>query len=294
MAETFFDKLAPHLLGFLTDEQYVSLDFLWHEGRLPRLRAPETFDEKILWLRLHYRDELLRQCTDKLLVREYVRKAVSEDLLIPLLGVYNTPAEIPLADLPDAFILKATHGSGWNVICRSRASFDLAEAAARLSKYLGTSYYDFGREWAYAGIPPRILCETLLLDETGEVPTDCKIYCFHGEPALIQLSFDRFRALTLNFYDTDWRLLPCRRQYPNNLKAPRDPPVALPAMLNIARQLAQPFPFVRVDLYSLGRRVFFGEMTFYPGRGVTPFEPRSFEYTFGRLLDLSRIRAHVV
>ena len=294
MAHTLFDKLAPHLLRSLNDEQYAALDFFSHQRRFPHLRAPETFSEKLLWLRLHYRDELLRQCSDKLLVREYVRSAVSDKILIPLLGVYNRPAEIQLATLPEAFILKATHGSGWNVMCRARASFDFAAAAARLSKYLRTSYYDMGREWIYKDLVPQIICEPLLLDPSGKLAQDFKFFCFHGEPRLIQVEFAILGARTGNIYDTEWHLLPCRRRRPNNPDALRDPPVALPNMLDIARRLAAPFPFVRVDLYAPGGRVFFGELTFNPARCVRAFDPRSYELAYGRLLDLASIRDHVI
>jgi hypothetical protein len=196
--------------------------------------------------------------------------------------------------LPDAFILKASHGSGWNVVCRSRSSFDFPAAAAQLSRYLRTSYYSLGREWVYKDLNPRILCERLLLDGSGAIPEDYKFYCFHGEPKLVQVDYTRHESRTLNYHDAAWSLLPCRRQAPNNLKAPRDPPPALPDMLDAARRLAKPFPFVRVDLYAVGPRVFFGELTFFPGRGITAFTPLAYEYTFGRLLDLGRIRGHVV
>jgi hypothetical protein len=208
--------------------------------------------------------------------------------------VYSAPGEIQLDTLPEAFILKATHGSGWNVMCRARASFDFAAAAARLSRYLRTSYYDMGREWIYKDLTPRIVCQPLLLDAAGEVPQDYKFFCFHGEPRVVQVDWARFRAHTQNLYDTDWRLLPCRKRYPNNAQAPRHPPATLPEMLEISRQLAKPFPFVRVDLYAIEGRVFFGELTFLPYRGVIAFKPRSFEYAFGRMLDLGRIHAHVV
>jgi hypothetical protein len=151
-----------------------------------------------------------------------------------------------------------------------------------------------GREWIYKDLTPRIVCQPLLLDAAGDVPQDYKFLCFHGKPALIQVIFDRFRRYTLNNYDTDWRLLPCRDQYPTNPQAPRDPPAAFAEMLEISRQLAKPFPFVRVDLYAPENRVYFGELSFSPGRCVTALEPESFEYAFGQLLDLSRIRDHVV
>jgi hypothetical protein len=237
----------------------------------------------------------MSQCADKYLVRDYVRKAVSEDILVPLLGVYGTPDEIPYASLPDSFILKATHGSGWNVVCRSRSTFDFHAASAKLSKYLRTSYYALGREWVYKDLTPRVLCEPLLLDENENLPVDYKLYCCHGEPIFVEVDYSRYRHHTLNLYSLDWQRLHCRKGgYPNNLSASVEPPAALPDMLRIARLLSQPFPFVRVDLYAPDRRVFFGELTFLPGRGVTAFDPVEFDYYYGRFLDLKSIREHIV
>jgi hypothetical protein len=295
MARTLFDKLAPHLLRSLNDDQYMALDYLWHQRRFPRLRAPRTYSDKLLWLRTHYRDEFMRECADKYLVRDFVRKTVPADILVPLIGVYSTPRDLLAANLPDSFILKATHGSGWNIQCRSRASFDLEKAAATMAEFLHSSYYRLGREWVYKDIQPRILCETLLLDAAGEVPNDYKVQCFHGEPVFVQVDYSRHSAHARNLYDLDWRLLPCRKgRYPNNLAASAEPPEALPRMLEIARDLARPFPFVRVDLYALGQQVYFGELTFYPERGVSRFEPHEFDVYYGQYLDLDSIQEHVV
>lgn len=294
MARSLFDKLAPHVLKRLSDEQYLRLSFMWHQKRLPRLHAPLTFNEKMLWLQVHYRDALMVRCADKYLVREYVRERISDDILVPLLGVYKAPGEIPFSTLPDSFILKATHGSGWNIVCRSRSTFDIQAASAKLSKHLRTNYYSLGREWVYRELTPRIICEALLLDADGEIPPDYKFHCCHGEPAFIQVDFNRLGAHTRNLYDLDWRLLPYRyNRFPNNLDAGADAPAALPSMLRIARQLSQAFPLVRVDLYAVGRQVFFGELTFFSGRSMTPFRPREFDYQLGRLIDLDSIRAHI-
>lgn len=295
MARTLFDKLAPHLLRPLNDTQYMAMDYLWHQHRFPRLQQPRTYNEKLLWLRIHYRDELMRRCADKYLVREHVRKTIPADILVPLIGVYSTPGELLAADLPDSFILKATHGSGWNILCRSRASFDLEAAAARMAGYLRRDYYALGREWVYKDIQPRILCERLLLDADGEPPEDYKFHCFHGEPAFVQVDYARFSAHARNLYDLDWRFIPCRKgRYPNNPAARAAPPAALHEMLEIARALARPFPFVRVDLYALDRQVYFGELTFYPERGVSRFDPDDFDLLYGNYLDLKSIRQHVV
>jgi hypothetical protein len=219
------------------------------------------------------------------LVRDFVTQKLSHDFLVPLLGVFNSPDEIDFDSLPDRFILKATHGSGWNVICRNRSSFDRDKAIASLRKWLGMNFFNVGREWAYKDLQPRIICEELLLDADRSIPEDYKIFCFSGEPLYIQVDFDRFSHHKRNFYDPEWNLLPFGLEYPNDER--RYPlPELHPELLNAARRLSAGFPFVRVDLYAVRGRVYFGEMTFYPGKGVERFNPRDFDEVLGSKLTL--------
>lgn len=292
MARTFFDKFAPRLLKSLSDEQYTRINYLWHYRRPLRLNAPATLNEQILWLMLYNRDPLVAHCTDKSTVGEYVRTVVSAEILAPRFGVYERAEDVPYDSLPDQFILKATHGSGWNIICRSRSTFDRDAATARLSKYLRTNYYDFRREWAYKEIKPRILCEQLLLDSHGNIPIDYKFFYFHGEPRIVEVDYARFTAHTRNLYDTHWRLIPCQYRSPNNPAAEASPPEALPELLAISRRLSSAFPFVRVDLYLVGARIFFGELTFYPGGGFSRFHPSSFDRLFGSYLNMRAVRPY--
>ncbi len=284
------DKLGPILLKSLSDEQYTSVEYIYILHRRPDLRNPRTLSEKIQWIKLHYRNRLLIQCTDKLLVRDYVRSVLSEEVLVPLLGIYDRPEDIPYDALPDQFILKTTHGSGWNIICRSKSTFNRQAAAVKLSKWLRSNFYDYGREWAYKEIRPRIVCEALLLDDRGNFPLDHKMYCFHGEPRFVQVDYDRFTGHKRNLYDLDWHRIPCRFQYPNNEKASPSPPGVLKELLSAARKLSSPFPFMRVDLLVHDQRVWFGELTCYPERGMGRFFPPSYDLTFGDYLDLGRLQ----
>ena len=292
MGKSLFSRIAPYLLRPLTDAQYAYLEYWWHMGRPPCMANPGTLNEKIQWLKLYYREPLLVQCQDKFAVRGYVSSLGLSEILIPLLGVFDRAGDIRYDDLPDQFILKATHGSGWNVICRSRASFDSAAATATLAKYLRTSFYRLGREWAYKHIRPRIVCEALLLDAGGSIPPDYKFHCFNGEPRFLQVEYSRFEAHTRNFYDLRWNRLPLGYDYPNNPIVNDSPPDAFPRLLEVARSLCAPFPYARVDLYILDGRVFFGEFTFYPRRGLIPFVPAMYDRIFGSYLDLTGMAAY--
>ena len=287
---SFIGDLYRILLKPLPDEQYSVFEHFRHLHRFPDLRKPKTFNEKILWIKLNYRNRLLIQCTDKFLVRDYVRSVLPEDALVPLLGVYERAQDISYSALPDQFILKANHGSGWNVLCRSKSSFDHQTATIKLSKYLRSNFYNVQREWAYKEIKPQIICEALLLDDEGNIPKDYKVYCFNGEPKFLQVHYDRFTEHTTNFYDLDWHRMPCALKYPNHAERNSSPPEALSKLLTIAQRLSTPFPFVRVDLYVLGTRVFFGELTFYPEAGIGKFLPPEYDYIFGNYLDLRAIQ----
>jgi hypothetical protein len=210
--------------------------------------------------------------------------------LIPLLGTYRRASEIDFDGLPDRFVLKANHGSGWNIVCRDRESLDVRRARARMDRWLRTDFSRIAREWVYAGIEPQLLAEEFLAKPNGEPPFDYKFFCFQGRPTFVQVDYDRFIGHQRALYTTAWEKLPCALEY--TLKEePTAPPSALPRMLEVAAQLSKPFPFVRVDLYELEDRVYFGELTFFPGKGVERFRPREYDAIFGAQLDLSRVDA---
>ena len=278
-------KLGPLLLRSLSDEAFTRVQFAYCLRRWPDLANPRSLSEKIQWLKLNHRDPLLPRCVDKYLARKYVAQTVSEDILVPLIGVYESVDEVLFEDLPDAFVLKATHGSGWNLLCRSKAVFDVEQARQAMASWLSSNFHGVGREWAYREIQPRIVCEEFLREDDGEPPTDYKLFCFHGEPEFIQADFDRFQSHRRNLYDTEWNLLPCTLEYPGDPRN-HEAPALLGEMLEVARKLSRHFPFVRVDLYATGSQVYFGELTFYPGKGVERFSPVEYDRKFGDLLSL--------
>jgi len=279
------NKLAPLILGPFSDRTYTIIQFLYKLKKFPNLTDPQTFSEKIQWLKLHQRDPLLPRCVDKYLARDYVAEKVSDDILVPLIDVYEDADEVKFDELPESFVLKATHGSGWNIICRSKSDLDFSESRTTMSNWLNRNFFDVGREWAYREIQPRVVCETFLKEADGEPPTDYKFFCFGGEPCFIQADFDRFQGHRRNLYDTDWNLLPCSLEYETDPN-PHPAPALLTELLEVARKLSEDFPFVRVDLYANDGKVYFGELTFYPGKGVERFSPESFDREFGALLEL--------
>jgi hypothetical protein len=254
-------------------------------GRWPDLANPGTFDEKLLWLNLYWRHPLKTECGDKYTLRGYVERLGLGHLLPRLHGVYESVAEIDFGALPYPCVLKCSHGCKCNVFYRTPETLDLAVARRDLARWMRTDYSRLLGELHYAGMTPRILCEEFLDDGTGELPTDYKLYCFGGKVHCVlvcrgRTANDRARV---EFYDQDCEnVLPYdRSSRPASL--PAGPPAAYAEMRQAAETLSQPFPFVRVDFYSIRGRAVLGEMTFTPAACIRPSHTELAERVLGDL-----------
>jgi hypothetical protein len=271
----------------LSDKHVQSEMYQQQFGRPLNWEHPTTFNEKLQWMSLNYRRPIQTQLADKYAVREFVKERGSESSLNDLYGVWDNPADINFDVLPNSFILKVTHGSGQNMICKDKADFKIVSARRQLAQWMTRGEYWVCREWAYKNITPRIICERLLSDEQGKVPTDYKFFCFSGEPRFIQVDTDRFEGHRRDMFDLEWALLPFNITYASSGRAiPR--PDALDAMIAAARTLSHGFPFVRVDFYSMGSQVIFGEMTWYPEGGLGKFIPDEYDTHSGEMIVLPR------
>jgi len=248
----------------------------------PHFKYPRTFSEKI-WRRMLYdRDPQLPVLADKLRVRDYVRARIGEEYIIPLLWVGTDPALIPYATLPDKFVIKTTHGSGFNIIVSDLRSLDKEWVRRRLQEWLRFNYCTdrwLGIEWFYKSIEPYIIVETLL-EENGKCPVDYKLFCFSGRAEFIQSDFDRFEHHTRKICDRDFNPLDAAlgcEQYLGKVVRP----VNFEQMVRVAESLAAGLDFMRVDLYNVDGRIYFGELTGYPGAGTERFVPRKYDFLFG-------------
>jgi hypothetical protein len=225
--------------------------------------------------------------TDKFKVREYVVQKQLGHLLNTIFGVYDRFEEIPFGDLPDRFVLKANHGSGWNLICKDKRRLNLESARRLIDGWLRSNYYQYGREWAYKDIRPRIICEQYLENEEFGELIDYKFYCYGGVPEVIFVCSGRFSpgGVRYDAYDMGWTKIPAFKGKPAaGLDLPK--PMDFEVMRDIARKLSEGFPFVRVDLYSVKGRIYFGELTFYPDNGTVPFTPEHYNRFFGDFFKL--------
>jgi uncharacterized protein (DUF362 family)/glycosyltransferase involved in cell wall biosynthesis len=277
------------LLGAYLSYFYLHL----RTGRLPRwvsVRAPRTFSEKILHLKLYHRPPLGSIYADKVRVRELVADEVGPHLLVPCLGVFRRPEDIDLEALPAQFVVKPNHLSGKILICHDKSQIDWPAACVEMSKWLKTNYFTLGREHQYREIPRRLIVEKLLLGPGYRDLRDYKFFCFNGEPRLIQVDIDRYGTHRRNFFDADWRRLDLRVLFSGyDGEVPR--PSALPEMLAVARRLSRNLCFARVDLYHAENRVLFGEITLHPGGGVEPVTPANMESVLGDYLRVTAPRS---
>ncbi|MBP1933015.1 ATP-grasp fold amidoligase family protein [Ammoniphilus resinae] len=249
------------------------------------LQNPKTFNEKMQWMKLNGNLEAFSIYVDKYEVRQFVKEKVGDDYLIPLIGVYQQVDDINLLSLPNSFVMKATNGSGMNVIVPDKQSLNWDMARKKLQNWITMNYYLSSGEPCYKPLKGQIVIEEFIKDLSGDLK-DYKFFCFHGEPTYVQVvSHKRVRRSAI--YDLNWNKLKVR--YANRLlKRPVPKPKPLDKMVQIASTLAKDFPFVRVDLYYTNDRIYFGELTFVPNSGLKPFKPVKYDRIFGDHIDLCR------
>ena len=277
--------LAAAIPDRVKDYWIVRYRYRKRRGRSLSLRRPETLSEKIQWIKLYDHKPIYTELADKYTARRHVEAMIGKQYLVDLYGVYETVGQIDFDALPDAFVLKAVHGSGWNILCPDKNALNREATLATLDGWLHTNYYDHSREWVYKDIPPRIVCEEFLRTEDGRDLADYKLFCLNGEPRIVQVDLDRFHGHRRNLYDTDWNRLPFGIGYPPSPEdVPR--PETLEEMLRLARRLSSLALLMRVDFYWHGGRIYFGEMTFYPGNGLETFDPPEYDRVYGAMLTL--------
>jgi hypothetical protein len=269
-----------------SDVEAVKRLYYARSGRYPNLDAPTLFSEKQQWMKFYYRDPLMARCADKYDVRGYVAEKGHADILNELLGVYERVEEIPFDALPTRFVLKATHGSGWNVICQDKDKMNWRVWKLIMKSWLRHNIFWNGREWVYRDVTPRIVCEKYLQDRSGHL-VDYKFYCFNGQPAFVQANMGRGeKGHAQNFYDLDWSLLPFGKDLAPRPEVQIPKPRSFDRMLAIAGDLAAPFSFVRADFYDVGGKPVFGELTFFPASGMPDFVPAEHDAIVGDMWTL--------
>ena len=272
----------------LPDKVYLSIKFRTRFGYWMNWKHPQTYNEKLQWLKVYDRHEEFTQMVDKVAAKQFVKSIIGEKFIIATIKVYNSADEINFEELPNQFVLKCTHDSGGIVVCNDKSKLDVVSARKKLAKGLKRTYVVQNREYPYAKVPRRIIAEKYMEDESGYELKDYKIFCFDGKPKFLFVASDRQKVgedVKFDFFDLNWNHLPVLNGHANSLnKIPK--PTNFEEMIQIAEKLSKGFRHVRVDLYNINGQVYFGELTFFHFSGTQPFEPREWDYKFGAYLHL--------
>jgi hypothetical protein len=255
------------------------------------LDPPRSYNEKIIWKKLFDRNPLLTVTADKYAVRDYLKKVLGEksanEILIPVYYVTDKPATIPFNKLPDKFVIKPNHGSMMHLIVTEKDQIDRENIIRQCKLWLRNNFGLYGHEWAYRNIRRKIIIEQLLETSTGELPHDYKLYCFHGKCRMLRVTRNRFgREILTAFYDTDWNILPASVPGYHQVSQNFERPSNLPEMIELAEKLSAPFDYVRIDIYNVDSKIYFGELTHYEGSGLARFEPESFDFQLGKYWNI--------
>lgn len=274
------------LLKFLPDKLYLKLAYRSELKSKLHLKTPKKYTEKLQWIKLYDRKEEYHSYVDKWLARNVVSERIPDDILIPIIGVFDSVESIPWDSLPDRFVIKCTHGSGSNIICRDKSSFDVASAKKQLKTWMKKEWFWLGREWPYVGLTPRIICEEYI-SEFDKSPDDYKIWCFNGKPLIINIHRDRFGDHRQDFYSLQGKQFAFNNiGYVNSDVKQIAITPSIQKCLEYARILSKNTFFSRIDFYIAQNRVYFGEITFFDGAGFCDFVPDEVNYLLGNCLHL--------
>lgn len=276
----------------MPDEKFLRLMFRLRMNKNLDLNNPKTFNEKLQWLKLYNRKPEYTMMVDKYAVREYIKKKLGEEYLIPLLGVWDSPDDIDFDKLPNQFVLKCNHNSGLGMcICKDKSKLDIDKVRKELKKGLKQNYYLTGREWPYKDVTRKIIAEKYMEEKPNTELNDYKLMCFNGKVRCSFVCSERFSddGLKVTFFDRGWNVMPFERHYPKSANA-IEKPQTYEKMVEFAEILSKDIPFVRVDFYEISGKLYFGELTFFPGSGYEEFEPEEWDYKLGKMIDLNLIK----
>jgi hypothetical protein len=291
---SYANRYKVKILSILSDEQYAKLKYKENTGRKLNIKAPNTFNEKLWWLKINNRDPLLTRCSDKFEVRNYIKDKGLEHILVPIYGVYKNAADVNFEKIINKAFIKTNHGSGKNMIWDRDKPFDRSMFIKKFNKYLTENYYLQSREWNYKNIPPLIIVEKLLVDNPLTSLIDYRFLCFDGKVKIVFVDIETAAQdgshnpyAKRNVYDRNFNQLDIKVSREQFSKDRILKPQNFEIMVEYAEILSAPFIFSRVDLYNIDGTIYFGEITFYPGGCTQIFEPEKYEIQLGSWIDLS-------
>ncbi len=283
-----YNKLCINVLKLVrgSDERISALQYFQKNGAMPDLVNPKEFMEKTQWLKLYHYTEKYGKFVDKYEVRNHVENEVGKKYLNDIIGVYDSVTEIFFDDLPNQFVLKGTHGSGYNIIVKDKNKLDINKTKKKLNQFLSDNYYYKFRELIYKDVKPRILIEKYISEIDSDSLIDYKFHCFHGEPKYVYVQKNTPYNLKKGFYDLNWNKVMPEKHIPAFADAEFEKPENFEEMIEVAKKLSKDFIFLRVDLYSIDAKIIFGELTFFSNAGNIRSSIEKFNKEFGDLMQL--------
>ncbi len=290
-------KLADLKFLFQGDHAYNLKYFFKKKGYKLDLANPQTFSEKTMYLKEHYRNSLMTLCSDKYCVKEYLKLTGCEEICKKVYAVYKNVEDIEFDKLPEVFFIRCNHMSGCNFLYSQSMDAKTKKQILQLLKIsLRHNWYHNQREWNYKNIEPLIICEEYLQNHDGTAPVDYKFYCFSGVPKYWMVSLGEYDHNVRNhkfdincnsidhFFKKKSTLAIDDAVIPDNYQE----------MLKYVEKLCKPFPHVRVDLYDVDGRIVFGELTFFSDGGAVNVVSHDFEIEIGNWIDLDSYRENYV
>lgn len=283
-------KLDKMNLIRLSDKKFIEYRFLSEMGYKLNLKSPQTFNEKLQWLKLYDRNPEYTKMVNKYEVREYIKEKIGEEYLIPLIGVYDKFDDIDFDKLSNQFVIKCNHDSGGLIICKDKNRLDIETARKKINRSLKTNYYYSGREWPYKNVKPKILIEKYMEDSNKSDLIDYKLFCFNGIPKIVLVCSERFSSSNMceTWFDMNWKLIDMTESG-HRVDSTISKPKQLKKMVELSKKLSKNIPFIRVDWYEIGDKLYFGELTFYPASGFEKFEPKEWNKKIGDMLSIDKL-----
>ena len=274
-------------LHVMPDSIYLRIRYYLCVRKKLNLDNPVTFNEKLQWLKIYYRNPLYVELADKFRVKKYINKNYPDLRTIPTLGLWKNAEDIDFERLPDRFVLKCTHDTGSVIICDNKKQLNKEYAKKKLNKALKNNLFYQGREWIYKSILPQVIAEEYLENNDSCELIDYKFMCFNGVVKCCFVCSDRFseEGLHVTFFDREWNMMPFCRHYPRKESGIQKPD-CYETMIRMAESMSSEMPFVRIDFYVVNGEIYFGEYTFFPGSGLEEFNPDEWDEILGNWLIL--------
>lgn len=285
IAQNFSNSKLSHLMS---DKAYLAYMYKTAFGNKLDIKDPKTFNEKLQWLKLYNRNPEYCKLVDKYDVKQYISDTIGEQYVIPTLGVWEHFEDIDFDVLPNQFVLKCTHDSGSVIICRDKLTFDKAAAEKKITKKLNSNLFWHGREWPYKDLKPRIIAEKYMEDVNNPELNDYKFFCFAGVPKFLYLSqgLSNHATARVSYVSLEWERMPFGRTDFKEFEELPQKPVNFDLMVELSQKLSADIPFLRVDFYDINGKLYFGELTFYPGAGFTVLKPEKWDKKIGEWIEL--------